>query len=227
MKKLLILFVFISSTCFSQVGPVFNFEKNKAYKITLKGADNLVKADNIERQIEKLQLAIFSFVDPAISTGYFVVDNFNQLQGIKNTLNNEKGFSFIGFEEIPLTEEIFLEMYMKRCGFEKTEFSKNIPKQIVMGPYQELSSSLYLKALIVWEKEYKNAYNKLQGLPEHYPVFFNTDNPEYDNSKYDLAKKEWIKNYPDEVVQITGRSYKDATGKEDPKDIEKKNSSNK
>lgn len=227
MKKILILFVFISSTCFSQVGPVFNFEKNKAYKITIKGVDILLKADYIERQMEKLQLAIFSFVDPTTSMGYFIVDNLNKVQEIEKTLNNEKGFSFIGFEEIPLTEENFLEMYIKRGGVEKAEFSKNIPKQIVMGPYQELSSSLYLKALIVWEKEYKNVYNKLQGLPEHYPVFFNSGNPEYDNSKYGHAKEEWVKNYPDEVEQITGRSYKDATGKENPKDIEKRNSSNK
>ncbi|OFY86486.1 MAG: hypothetical protein A3F72_14970 [Bacteroidetes bacterium RIFCSPLOWO2_12_FULL_35_15] len=227
MKKLLILFVFISSTCFSQVGPVFNFEKNKAYKITMKGADNLVKADNIERQMEKLQLAIFSFVDPTTSMGYFIVDNLNKIQEIEKTLNNEKDFSFSSFEEIPLTEESFLEMYMKRGGFEKAEFSKNIPKQIVMGPYQELSSSLYLKALIVWEKKYKNAFNKLQGLPEHYPVFFNTGNPEYDNARYGQAKEDWIKNYPDEVEKITGRSYKDATGMEHSKDIEKKKSSNK
>jgi len=43
------------------------------------------------------------------------------------------------------------------------------------------------------------------GMPEHYPVFVDTGNPEYDNSVYDQAKQEWIKNYPEEVSKITGR----------------------
>ncbi len=57
---------------------------------------------------------------------------------------------------------------------------------------------------------------RADGMPEHYPVFIDTGNPDHDNSVYDQAKQEWIKNYPEEVEQITGRSYQNSTGLVNP-----------
>lgn len=54
------------------------------------------------------------------------------------------------------------------------------------------------------------------GMPEHYPVFVNTGNENYDNSVYEQAKQEWIKNYPNEVEELTRRSYQNSTGLANP-----------
>ncbi|MBI4646102.1 MAG: hypothetical protein HY738_05755 [Bacteroidia bacterium] len=47
---------------------------------------------------------------------------------------------------------------------------------------------------------------RTDGMPEHYPVYHNTGNPEYDNQLYDKEKKEWISKYPLEVEQVTGKT---------------------
>jgi len=154
MKKLIILFVFISSTCFSQ-DIIFNFQKAQLYKITMEGANDFNKADNIGRTMEKMQLAIFSYVDPTTSTGYFIVDNFYKVHEIEKMINNKDGYSYTGSEEFQLTEDNFLEMYMKRGGYEPDEFSSQPPKKIIMGPFNELTNSLYNKANEIWDKKYK------------------------------------------------------------------------
>jgi len=154
MKKLIILFVFISGTCFSQ-DMIFSFQKDKLYKITMEGANDFNKADNIGRTMEKMQLAIFSYVDPTTSTGYFIVDNFYKVHEIEKAINNQNGYKYFGFEEMQLTEHFFLEIYMKRGGFGTAEFSYQPPKKIQMGPFNELTNSLFNKANEIWDKKYK------------------------------------------------------------------------
>ena len=154
MKKLIILFVFISSTCFSQ-DIIFNFQKAQLYKITMEGANDFNKADNIGRTMEKMQLAIFSYVDTTTSTGYFIVDNFYKVHEIEKAINNQSGYKYIGFEEMQLSETLFLEIYMKRGGFGTAEFSNQPPKKIQMGPFNELTNSLFNKANEIWDKKYK------------------------------------------------------------------------
>ncbi|MBI5539112.1 MAG: hypothetical protein HY951_03580 [Bacteroidia bacterium] len=41
-------------------------------------------------------------------------------------------------------------------------------------------------------------------VSEHSPVFISTGNADYDNSVYDKAKQEWIKNYPEEYNNVYG-----------------------
>ena len=154
MRNLFILLLFLSGYCYSQE-PVFNFEKNKAYKITMKGADDFKKADLIARTMEKNQLSIFAYVDPSTSAGCFIVDNFYKVHEIEKMINNQAGFSYVGFEEIPLNEELFLDIYMKRGGYNPDEFASQPPKKIIMGPFNELSNSLNKKAIEIWEKKYK------------------------------------------------------------------------
>jgi hypothetical protein len=47
------------------------------------------------------------------------------------------------------------------------------------------------------------------GMPEHFPVFQNTGAPETDNANFEREKKDWMRDYPLEVEQLTGRSYDD------------------
>ncbi len=154
MRRFLILLVFISSACIAQESG-FNFEKNKAYKITMKGADDFNKADNIQRLMEKMKLSLFGYVDPATSTGYFVVDNFYKVHEIEKMIDNQEGYKYTGYEEIKLTEDFFLDIYMKRGGFESAEFTLNSPKRIQMGPFIQLTNDLFSKANEIWEKKYK------------------------------------------------------------------------
>ena len=158
MKKLIFLLIFISGYCYAQQ-PVFNFEANKAYKIQIQGISNAAEADNIARSAEKMQMSIFSFVDHLTGYGFFIVDNFYKVHEIEKLINNKGKYLCEGSEEIVLSEDKFLEIYMMRGGFKYPEFSINIPKEIVMGPYKELTYSLFSKAISIWKKAYSKTYN--------------------------------------------------------------------
>lgn len=155
MRKLLIMLMLVSGYCYAQE-PSFNFETNKLYKINISGADNVTIADEIERLIEKNLLCIFSDVDQLTSTGYFIVDNFYKVHEIEKMINNRDGLAYLSYEELPLTEDIFLEIYMKRGGYKPVEFPSYSPKKVQMGPFQKLTDELYLKAKEVWDKKYSN-----------------------------------------------------------------------
>lgn len=68
-------------------------------------------------------------------------------------------------------------------------------------------ASLISKESPDFKKEIIPSKMRSDGMPEHYPVYENTGNPDYDNSVYEQAKQEWIKNYPVEVELLTGRQY--------------------
>lgn len=46
--------------------------------------------------------------------------------------------------------------------------------------------------------------NRTDGMPDHYPIFINTGNPDFDNANYDYLKKDWIENYPVEYAKLRG-----------------------
>lgn len=144
----------LSGYCYSQE-PVFNFESNKLYKISMKGLSSPERADMIARTVEKMQIVIFSYFDPMTKKGYCIVDNFYKVHEIEKALNNN-GFIYYSYEEIPLNEDNFLEMYMKRSGIESKDFSTNPPKKYTMGPFNKLTDDLYNKALETWNKKYKS-----------------------------------------------------------------------
>lgn len=209
MKYLAILFVIVVSPSLSQA-QIFDFWNNKAYKITIKGVDDVAKADVISREIESKQLVVFSYIDPKTNSGYIVVNNFSKVKEVENKINNTSGYSLINVNEVEFNKEIFLELYMKRGGFEKPQFSNNKPKEILMSENKDLTTILYSKALEVWENYYSKAFDeKKNDLPEHYPVFVNTGNQENDSRRYEQAKQEWLKNYPEESQYSTGVPYQD------------------
>lgn len=212
-KYLTILFAILVTPSLSQA-QIFDFWNNKAYKISIKGVENSTKANFISSQIEDKQLAVFSYIDPTSNAGYFIVNNFSKIKEIENEINNSSGYSFISANEVVFNKETFLEMYMKRSGFEKSQFSNNKPKEILMGENKDLTTNLYSKALEVWENYYSKAFDeKRNDLPEHYPVFVNTGNPENDSRMYEQAKQEWLKNYPEESQYSTGSPYQDDKAK--------------
>lgn len=54
--------------------------------------------------------------------------------------------------------------------------------------------------------------NRTDGMPEHYPVYINTENADVDNSRFENDKQEWLRNYPQEAEMLYGRSIEDLTG---------------
>lgn len=222
---ILVFFLLVTLTSIAQ-NQTIDLSKKIALKISIKGADSIDKADLIGRQIEKLQLALFSYVDPTSGIGYFIVENNEKEIEIQSTVNSEQGYSITESQQINLTDELFIEMYMKRGGFQKNEFATNTPKIILLGSNNDLTNSLYLKAIVVWKSLYSISYNKSIGAAEHHPIFVNTGNPNNDNEMYNQEKQNWVNNYPNEVEQMTGRSFQDATNKVHPIDVNKMKSSN-
>lgn len=51
--------------------------------------------------------------------------------------------------------------------------------------------------------------NRTDGMPEHYPVFLDTGNPDLDKKNYEIDKINWISNYPLEVITLRGISVED------------------
>lgn len=215
MKKILVVLMLISGYCYAQE-PVFNFNNNKLYKINIAGVDNPKNADEVGRLMEKNLLSIFSYVDPITGSGYFIVDNFYKVHEIEKMVNNRDGLAYLNFEEVPLTEDIFLEMYMKRGGYETKEFSSHPPKLVVMGPYTELSKSLYKKAVAVWVTKYPENKNMIESyyiedIKKEAPKFIDTGNPKLDSINYFKAKDQWILENPEKYNKIN--NYKEDSSK--------------
>jgi hypothetical protein len=166
----------------------------------MNGVNSFMKADLIARQMEKMQLAIFSYVDSANGIGLFIVDDLNKLPQIENMIPSIGGCSFVSSEEVPLSEDSFLEMYKKRGGSKDIGTVSVKPNLVTMGPYVDLTNQLFAKAIDVWDRKYSAAYKNIsQGLPEHYPVMIKAGNSEFDASKFEQLKKEWMNNYPEEA----------------------------
>jgi hypothetical protein len=201
MKKILILLLLVSGYCYSQQ-PVFNFEKDKLYKIKINGVENAKDADMIARMTEKNLISVFSYVDFTTGDGLFIVDNFYKVHEIEKLINNQERFAYVSFEEIPLTNDNFLNMYMKRGGFRDEDFSTNPPKKIMMGPFNGLTNDLYKKAESVWVELYPDKKELIESyyiekLEKELPKFIDTGNPEKDNKKYLEAKDKWVKENPE------------------------------
>lgn len=208
MKKIFILLMFLSNICFSQE-VLLNLDANKLVKIQMNGVNNFSKADMVSRQMEKFQLAIFSYVDSVNGIGLFIIDNLNKLPQIENMIPNISGCSFVNSEEIVLNEDVFLEMYKKRGGSKDIGTVNVKPNLVVMGPNMDLTNMLLAKAIEIWDRKYSAAYkNVSQGLPEHYPMIVNTGNSEFDTNKFEQLKQEWIKNYPEEAKSFYGTNKK-------------------
>lgn len=201
MKKILIFLLVVSGYCYAQQ-PVFNFEKNKLYKIKINGVENASDADMIARLTEKNLLSIFSYVDYTTGEGLFIVDNFYKVHEIEKIVNNQERFAYVSFEEMPLNNENFLSMYMKRGGFRTEDFASNPPKKIMMGPFTKLADDLYLKAEDLWVGFYPDKKEMIERfyiekIEKELPKFIDTGNPDDDNKKYIKAKEKWISENPE------------------------------
>lgn len=60
--------------------------------------------------------------------------------------------------------------------------------------------------------DYSNAFDTR--VSAHYPLFIDTGNPEKDKIVFENAKKIWIKIYPKEVANVSGKNYYDFVSRE-------------
>lgn len=208
MKKLIVLLMFmVNYSCFAQQESVFNLKDYKLYKIFISGINSPEKADYISRLTEKFSLCIFSYVFHEEGYGYFMVDNFYKVHEIEKTINNQNGLSYDSFEELQLTNDNFLEMYLRRGGIAKTQFSDTPPRKLIMGPNNVLTKNMFKAANDIWV----NKYPENAGMVESYyiekirkelPRFTDTGNPEKDKQSYLKAKDKWIKENPDKYEKL-------------------------
>jgi hypothetical protein len=196
MKKLIFLLLLLSGYCYGQT-PVFEFEKDKLYKIQILGVNDSADADNIARTMEKMGLSIFSFVDFKTGFGYFIVDNYYKVHEIEKMINNKDKYAYVGYQDMALTEDNFLEIYLKRGGVSESNFSEKPPKKIIMGPFNDLTSALYKKAVAVWVKKYPEKSTLIESyyiekIRSELPKFEDTGNPKKDSLHYYKLKDKWI-----------------------------------
>lgn len=223
MKSLVVLFLFVTTISFSQNSNV-NLSDFKAYKIALGNLSNQEQAINIAKTTEKELLSEFSWIDFSSGVGYFIVKNNKNITATESYLRSLNNINFSNTQEIRLEDNLFLELYSKKSGIKNESLQNQIPDYINLAS-KTTSELFYQTAKEIWSNKYPENYKAIynaedknrniqkdENTPEHYPVYINTGNPDYDNSVYDQAKKEWIINYPGEVEQLTGRSYEDVTG---------------
>lgn len=139
---------------------IFNISNYKVFRIEIQNASNENESDFISRTVEKNGLSIFSYIDKTTNTGIFIVNKNADVINILNLLSDYR-FDASRTYEATLTEENFLDMYMKRGGIKSGELDKVLPKFIQMGPDNELSGSLYSLAKSIWVKKYPEAYNSM------------------------------------------------------------------
>jgi hypothetical protein len=108
----------------------------------------------------------------------------------------------------------------------KAIINRNITPDYILNFILAVGADFDMGSFILKENPENTKPNEVlkkrsDGMPDHYPYYISTGNPEYDNSIYDQAKQEWIKNYPNEVELMTGRSYQNSTGLKNPNNTKK------
>jgi hypothetical protein len=182
----------------------------KAFKTVIGNLSNKDQALIIENTMEKQLMAEFSWVDVSTGVGYFIIKNTNYIVAIESIINSLNNYTCSNSQEITLDENLFFNMYSNKGGLAMEEL-KNMPLNFVeVNGNRKKSEELYEKAKELWIKKYPEIYNNIYNsdkkseeyIPEHYPVFVKTGNPEYDNDVFAKAKQEWVKNYPEEFNKM-------------------------
>jgi len=217
MKKLFFFLFFLLSIVAIAQNNV-NLKEYNCYKIVTNGVAN-VNISKIIGNCEKSEKADFACFDKNSMSIFFILNKYQQINELIDFVNNAENIKLNNAIDINLTEEMFFDLYLKRSDSFNNE---KIPEDIVLGnksnsdKFFQIVKQYWYKTKI--DNNIKNNSTNIN-LPPHYPVFRDTGNPEYDKTFYETQKQEWIKNYPNEVEQVTGRSYKNSTGIDNPQII--------
>jgi len=183
MKRLIFIFVLIIPLISS--GQQSNImDKMSCYDLQVDGINSWERGDYLVRSLEKMNLIIFGSFSLESQRVYILLSDKNQLSNIVTYIENAiNGYKLMDYREVPMTEDIFLEMYEQRRGVGKDEISQREPEYIPLGPKEEISKQLYEEAKRIWESRYRGNTIKRgevdfsqRGMQqEYYKVVFEID----------------------------------------------------
>jgi hypothetical protein len=211
--------MFATTLGFSQITKV-NLADYKAYKITVTDILDQLHAENIAKSLEKSNLATLVWIDYVKGEGYCILKSDKLIAKVETEINNQKA-TWINTQEINLDDNKFFGIYSQKGGTATNGLSESQPNYVKLINESE-SAMFYHNAKQIWMNKYPEIYKSeygvksvvggekrnIQDMPEHCPKFINTGNPDYDNSVYEQAKREWIKNYPEEYNKMFGVTTK-------------------
>jgi len=156
------------------------------YELRVEGLNDWGRGDYLVRSLEKMDLVVFGSFSLDSQQVYLLLSDKNQMSNISTYIDNAlNGYKLRQYEEVPLSEELFLKVYELRNGVEESEISKSKPEYIQLGPKTEISNTLYKEAIRIWEKQYEGEQREVgyedfanRGMQnEYYIVKFEIDKP--------------------------------------------------
>lgn len=163
MKKYFIFILALMSLNFIYAQSTINLSDWKVSKLYINGLTDDNRSDYLARAIEKLNLATFAAFSSEESYGYVIYTSSQNLESIIDYINQAlTGYEVTKNEEMPLTKELYLQIYSLRNNIKAEDIDKQMPKYIQLGPKNELSMQLYDLAKQIWIEKYPEAYNRMK-----------------------------------------------------------------
>jgi hypothetical protein len=159
-------------------------DKMSCYELQVAGINSWERGDYLVRSLEKMNLIIFGSFSLASQQVYILLSDKNQLSNIVTYVENAiNGYKLLDYREIPMTEDIFLEIYEQRRGLVKDEISQSKPEYIQLGAKEVISKQLYEEAIRIWESRYSGNtikrgavdFSQRSMQQEYYKVVFEID----------------------------------------------------
>jgi hypothetical protein len=163
MKKYFIFIVALMSFNFIYTQSTINLSDYKVSKLYINGLTDDNRSDYLARAVEKLNLATFAAFSSEESYGYVIYTGSQNIENIIDYINHAlTGYEVTKNEEMPLTRELYLQIYSLRNNVKAEDIDKQMPKYIQLGPKNELSRQLYDMAKQIWIEMYPEAYDRIK-----------------------------------------------------------------
>lgn len=151
-KSFLFSFLFVAVCVFTgktQVDPDWH-----CWQVQVSGVDSLQRADYLSRGLEKIQLSLFSAFEVTSGKGY-IISSMPNIDNIISYVNNwDRGFNIQSFEEVTLTDSLFLAIYLQRRNIATEDMYNQELPYVRLGPFVDLAKQLYEIALNEWRSQY-------------------------------------------------------------------------
>lgn len=163
MKKFItfiMVFNFFTLKVFLQTS--YNVDKWYYYKVFTSGLTTDLNEEMLSRTIEKKNLALFTAFDYIKNEGYIIVENQDDIQSIKDLINNKvKPVTIQNYNLEKYSDDLLLNIYCIRANLPTELYSTQLPNFISLGPKVELANFLYDKVKKIWINKFPEQYKKM------------------------------------------------------------------
>lgn len=163
MKKLFILIIIFNVftyRAFLQTN--YDVDNWYYYKVYTSGLTTELNDEMLSRTIEKKNLAVFTAFDYLKNEGYVIVENPDNMQSIKELINNNVSQVTIqNYQQEKYSDDLLFEIYCIRSNHPAELHSVQLPKYVSLGPKVELANFLYDKVKKIWINKYPDQYKKM------------------------------------------------------------------